>query len=101
MCGLCGMLGGEHWTEEAAGAGASAPRRAERLRRVGFANTVLVHYGLRLDDWQGSSYVLSSRTGRSEIVATLMDAWQAAERMLGRGCDPLEPALIERLEREA
>ncbi len=100
MCGLCGTLGGEHWTEERAGA-AAAPPRAVRLRRVALANAALAHYGLRLDDWQGASYVLSSRTGRSEVVASLADVWQAAERVLGRACDPLDPALIERLEREA
>ena len=106
MCGLCGVLGGgEHWTEVGSGA-ETAPvpplrRRAERLRRVGLANAVLAHYGLSLGDWQGASYVLSGRTGRTEIVGDLAHVWQTAERMLGRPCDPLDPALIERLEREA
>jgi len=44
--------------------------------------------------------VLSSRTGRSEIVDDLAHLWLAAERMLGHACDPLDPALIDKLERE-
>jgi len=104
MCGLCGMLGGEvHWTDGApsAGAGGTAAaqtRRAERLYRVALINAVFGHYGLALADWQGSSYLLSNRTGRTEIVGDLAQLWQAAERMLGRRCDPLDPTLVERLE---
>ncbi|MGO8917911.1 MAG: hypothetical protein ACLQJR_18575 [Stellaceae bacterium] len=106
MCGLCGVLGGgEHWTEVGAGAGNAQPvpprRRAERLRRVGLVNAVLAHYGLTLGDWQGASYVLSSRTGRTEIVGDLAQVWQTAAQMSGRPCDPLDPTLVERLEREA
>jgi hypothetical protein len=107
MCGLCGMLGGEvHWTDRAgsaderAGARVMTPR-AERFQRVALINAVLGHYGLALTDWQGSSYLLSNRTGRTEIVADLMQIWRAAEGMLGRPCDPLEPALVERLETRA
>jgi len=99
MCALCGVLGGaEHWTDGAAG-DRTLTRRAERLRRVGLANAVLAGYGLTLADWQGANYLLSSRTGRTEVVDDLMHVWQVAERMLGRTCDPLDPALLDRLER--
>jgi hypothetical protein len=100
MCGLCGLLGGDaHWAE---GAGWTAEtRRAERLRRVGLINAALGHYGLAVADWQGARYLLSSRTGRTEIVADLAELWRMAERMLGRGCDPLDPALVARLEKAA
>jgi|SRR5271163_735658 len=103
MCGLCGMLGGEvHWTDRAPPTGAAPQtRRAERLYRVALINAVLGHYGLAAADWQGSSYLLSSRTGRTEIVADLPQLWRAAEAMLGRRCDPLEPALVARLEAAA
>lgn len=101
MCGLCGVLGGgEHWTDGQA-IGGPATRRAERQRRVGLANAVLAHYGLQMADWQGAQYVLSNRTGRTEIVDNPTHLWQAAERLLGRPCDPLAPDLIDRLEREA
>jgi hypothetical protein len=97
MCGLCGLLGGDaHWAENAAWA---APgRRAGRLRRVQLINKVLGHYGLAATDWQGASYLLSSRTGRTEIVGDLAQLWQTAEQMLGRSCDPLDLALLARLE---
>jgi hypothetical protein len=103
MCGLCGMLGGEvHWLERrpaASGGDAAIPtHRAERLHRATLLNRVLQDYGLTLADWQGSSYMLSNRTGRTEIAANLMEIWKAAERMRGRRCDPLDPALLERLD---
>jgi hypothetical protein len=103
MCGLCGMLGGEvHWTDRAAPAGAAArPALAERLHRAALINRVLGHYGLAVADWQGASYLLSGRTGRTEIAADLPRLWQTAEAMLGRCCDPLEKALIARLEAAA
>jgi hypothetical protein len=99
MCGLCGMLGGEvHWSEGAPGRAVAQTRRAERLYRAALINAVLEYYGLTLADWQGSSYLLSNRTGRTEIVSDLAQLWQSAERMLGRRCDPLDPALVELLE---
>jgi hypothetical protein len=103
MCGLCGVFGAEgHWTDAARPASRSGggPRRQERLRRVGLANQVLKHYGLTLADWDGTCFVLRSRTGRSAIVQHLAAVWPEAERMAGRRCDPLDPALIAALERE-
>jgi hypothetical protein len=99
MCALCGVLGGpEHWTDAAAGAD-SAARRRERAARVALANRVLAQYAMRLDDWQGSAYMLSTATGKQEMVETLGHLWPAAERLSGRACDPLDPALLVRLER--
>jgi hypothetical protein len=106
MCGLCGVFGAEaHWTDAARADGPSAApaggtRRQERLHRVGLANKVLTHYGLTLADWAGACFVLRSRTGRSAIVQHLAAVWPVAERMAGRPCDPLNPALIAALERE-
>jgi hypothetical protein len=99
MCALCGVLGGPpHWTEPAAGA-APAARRRERAARVASANRVLAQFAMRLDDWQGSAYMLSTATGKCELVETLGHLWAAAERLSGRPCDPLDPALLARLER--
>jgi hypothetical protein len=98
MCALCGVLGGpEHWTETAGAA--PAARRRERAARVAVANRVLAHYAMRLDDWQASAYMLSTATGKRELVETLGHLWSAAERLGGRVCDPLDPALLARLER--
>jgi len=54
---------------------------------------------MALSDWQGSSFLLSTRTGKTEIIADLGHLWPAAERLSGRICDPLALPVIERLER--
>lgn len=107
MCSLCGVLGGaEHWSDAAARPGVFTrnveriDRRRERVNRVAAANRILAAYGLTLSDWQGSSFVLASKTGKSEVVEDLGHLWPAAERMIGRPCDPLDPALVARLESE-
>ena len=107
MCALCGVLGGvEHWTDAVARPGVftrntDAPsRRRERMNRVAAANRVLSCYRMNLADWQGSAFVLSTATGKTEIVDNLAHLWMAAERLLGRPCDPLDENLIARMERE-
>lgn len=106
MCGLCGVWGAEvHWTDAAARPEAfagrkSAPtRRQERARRIALANRILRHYALKLADFEGQSYVLRGATGRQELVPHLPLMWAAAERLAGRACDPLDPDLIQALER--
>jgi hypothetical protein len=104
MCALCGVLGGsDHWTEAAARPGVFTrgadplTRRRERARRVEIANRVLAHYGMSVADWQGSAFVLSTLTGKAEMVENLSHLWSVAERLGGRTCDPLDPALLARL----
>src|ERR1700694_2408115 len=104
MCALCGVLGGaEHWTDAVARPGVftrntdAASRRRERLNRVAAANRVLAYYRMNLADWQGSAFVLSTATGKTEIVDNLSHLWAAAERLLSRPCDPLDEELIARL----
>jgi hypothetical protein len=101
MCGLCGLLGGgDDWTAASAHPqvfGEGRTRRAERAERVRMANRVLSAFALRLDDWQGASFVLASATGKREIVDTLPDVWRAAAGMLGRPIDPLDRGLVERI----
>ncbi len=100
MCALCGALGGEdHWATRADASGQT--RRAQRLARVGAANVVLRAFALRLDDWQGTAFVLSSATGRREIVDSLPHVWEMAARMLGRPIDPLDPLLATRMAERA
>jgi hypothetical protein len=105
MCALCGVLGGGgHWTDAAARPGIftrnvdALQRRRERINRVASARTVLSFYGLTLTDWQASSFLLSTRTGKTEIVDDLAHLWAAVEKLTGRPCDPLDPKLLERLE---
>jgi len=101
MCSLCGVLGGRgHWTESASTPEAFASRldastrRRERQQRTAIANRVLAHYGLALKDWSGSSYILSTRTGRTDIVDNLSEMWIAAEALTRGECDPLDESLL-------
>jgi hypothetical protein len=89
MCGMCGLLGGgNHWSN------ATIPRdganvRRQRYMQVALANRVLAGFRLRLDDFHGQSFVLSSPTGASELVADFAQVWKVAESMLGYPLDPL------------
>src|SRR5262249_19504149 len=101
MCALCGVLGTEdYWTDGPAPyfTREQTTHRARRLARVGAANLVLTQFGLTLRDWEGAKYQLSSRTGRTEIVDNLGQVWHAAERILGRACDPLDLSVIARMK---
>jgi hypothetical protein len=106
MCILCGeFLIQIHWTEKRAEDKARASidagakdenrrnRRRERARRVAVTNEVLRYYGLKINDWSGTKYVLRDGKGRSELVQDLGSLWPAAQRLTGRPLDPLDPAL--------
>ena len=96
MCGLCGMFGvAEHWTEQSGAE--NQQRRVDRQHRVRIANAVLELFGLRCADWQ-NRFTLASRTGRSMVVDNLGALWPAAEKLAGRTIDPLDPAVIAKVE---
>lgn len=108
MCSLCGILGGnEHWADAVARPGVytraanGIDRRRERARRVVIANRILGHFALTISDWQGTKYLLSTRTGKTEIIDDLGHLWPAAERLAGRPIDPLDSLLISRMEAES
>ena len=84
------MLLTDHWAEDGGG------RRA-RVFRVALLNRVLAHFGLRLTDWSGRTYVLRDAKGRAAVVSDLGSLWAEAERLAGRPLDPLDPALVESL----
>jgi hypothetical protein len=105
MCALCGVLGGsDHWADAAARPGVFTrvadplERRRERARRVAATNRILAHYAMNLADWQGSAFVLTTATGKTEMVDNLSHLWSVAERLSGRALDPLDPALLSRLD---
>jgi hypothetical protein len=105
VCSLCGVLGStEHWADAVARDAVYSrnadpvARRRERARRVRIANLVLAQFGMSVADWQGTAFLLSTRTGKTEIIADLGHLWPAAERLSGRLCDPLARPLIEHLE---
>lgn len=78
-------------------------RRGQRLRdrdrRARMASTALEAWGLSLQDWEGSSYILRDRKGNSAVVPDLAQVWQAAEVMTGAPLDPLDPELLAALRR--
>ena len=96
-----------HWTDRhvadrarASGPGADPgeyhrDRKRDRLHRVSLTNEVLRHYSLRVEDWNGSKYVLRNGKGGAEMIQDLGALWPAAEKLAGRTLDPLDPALQE------
>ena len=101
MCGLCGVLGaGEHWTDSDDALkkreGAET-RRRERAHQVALTNRILSHYGLKMADWQGAAFVVSNRTGASEVIDHFAALWPTAEKMIKRPLDPLDPTIIAAL----
>jgi hypothetical protein len=103
MCGLCGVFLGEaHWTDApvSASGGGVRTRRHERLHRVALTNRILKLYGMKLSDWQGSSYLLSGQTGQTAIVPSVAAVWPEADRLRKQAIDPLDPRLIAALEQD-
>jgi hypothetical protein len=100
---LCGILDhADHWTSGPAGADdASAARpAADRQMRALAANDILSLFGLKLDSWAGR-YTLRSRTGKMAVVDNLGSIWVEAEKLTGRPCDPLDPAVLAKLEAQS
>ena len=108
MCSLCGILGVEdHWTDAVPRPDVftrndqAHRRRLERAERIAVANLVLRARSLSLSDWQGSSYVLSTATGNTEVVESLAHLWPTAERLSGSDFDPLDPDLMRIVSEKA
>jgi hypothetical protein len=106
MCVLCGEFVMQvHWTERkhddrssiVVGDDKLRERQRDRFHRTRLTNQILKHYGLQVNDWSGSKYVLSDRKGSSVVVHDLGGLWPAAEKLLRRPLDPLDPSLIDSL----
>jgi hypothetical protein len=92
MCALCGLLGSEaDWSSSIT---STLPARQQRYLRIAQANKILSFYRLKLEDFQGVSYVVSSPTGRRELVSDFGQVWVTAEAIAGRNLDPLDPDLL-------
>jgi hypothetical protein len=90
MCALCNVLMSSHWAEQ-------GDSRRARVLRTRLLRRVLAHFGLQLDEWAGSVYVLSDRKGNSTVVQDIGTLWVSAQALAGRPLDPLDPALLESL----
>jgi hypothetical protein len=105
MCTLCSQLLNEiHWSDRQLNpelvtrGAAETSRRQDRYRRIRLVGEVLTHYRLDVaDDWGSTNYVIGNRKGKRQVVTSLAELWQAAERMAGRRLDPLDDALLEHL----
>ncbi|MBW3097809.1 hypothetical protein [Pseudohoeflea coraliihabitans] len=103
MCGLCGLLGTVHWTETSAhpnaftGAGRRTIR-AERLHRAALVNQALAAARLKLSDFQATSYIVRSPTGKQAIVDDLQSVWSAVDQLRGAPIDVLDEAWIAQIE---
>ena len=114
MCVLCSQLWvDDHWSDAAAASRGEAndlvvlethanlrgQRLRDRAERARLFNLVLAERGLTLQDWEGSSYILRDRKGRSAVVPDLARVWDEVERMLGDALDPLDPELLGALRK--
>jgi hypothetical protein len=103
MCAFCGGLTREgHWTDRLEssepGAESAAAWRRSRQAQVALVNRVLRRWSLEVRDWSAHVFVVSDRTGQSEVVPHLAAVWSAADRLGRCRCDPLDPALLAGLE---
>jgi hypothetical protein len=108
MCALCGVLGGRgEWSDTATAPAAFVARQrhqtrlGERQTRCRLLNAVLRRHGVTVKDWSGTAYLLTSRTGRTEMVKTVGEIWPAAERIAGGTCDPLDEGYLNALATRA
>ncbi len=99
MCGLCGLLGITHWTEMSAHPDTFTGSRrrtirSERLNRMAVVNRALAPFRITVADFQATAYVVSTATGKKEIVDDIQAVWGAVERLRGAPADPCDPAWL-------
>lgn len=99
MCILCyGLTGEEHWSDAPVGAEASTSVRA---RRRALLTKIMSAHGLDYsDDPTGVTSLISDRKGKVQVARSLGEVWAAAEQLAKRPLDPLEPAVLARLDPE-
>ncbi|GAA7252559.1 hypothetical protein ID0475_00460 [Helicobacter pylori] len=114
MCVLCGeLISSFHWTDENYGSDSyeidenlrepnalisanenARERKRARLKRVGLLNQILAFYGLKINDWQGTKFVLCDQKGQSVIVNDLGDLWGKAQNLAKKKMDALDSNLL-------
>ncbi len=113
MCVLCGeLISSFHWTDRTYGSGSyenenlkgqnvlisanenARERKRARLKRVRLLNQILAFYGLKINDWQGTKFVLCDKKGQSVIVNDLGDLWDKAQKLAKKEMDALDSHLL-------
>ncbi|QDY58139.1 hypothetical protein CV726_06045 [Helicobacter pylori] len=114
MCVLCGeLISSFHWSDENYGSDSyeidenlkepnalisanenAKERKRARLKRVGLLNQILAFYGLKINDWQGTKFVLCDKKGQSVIVNDLGDLWDKAQNLAKKEMDALDSHLL-------
>ncbi|MEJ8612094.1 hypothetical protein MMN28_02675 [Helicobacter pylori] len=114
MCVLCGeLISSFHWSDENYGSDSyeidenlrepnvlistnenARERKRARLKRVGLLNQILAFYGLKINDWQGTKFVLCDKKGQSVIVNDLGDLWGKAQKLAKKEMDALDSNLL-------
>ncbi|WP_367703770.1 hypothetical protein [Helicobacter pylori] len=114
MCVLCGeLISSFHWSDENYGSdsyeigeGLKEPnalisanenareRKRARLKRVRLLNQILAFYGLKINDWQGTKFVLCDKKGQSVIVNDLGDLWGKVQNLAKKEMDALDSHLL-------
>ncbi|PDW12289.1 hypothetical protein BB390_07735 [Helicobacter pylori] len=114
MCVLCGeLISSFHWSDENYGSDSyeidenlkdpnalisanenARERKRARLKRVGLLNQILAFYGLKINDWQGTKFVLHDKKGQSVIVNDLGDLWDKAQNLAKKKMDALDSNLL-------
>ncbi|QQW74583.1 hypothetical protein [Helicobacter pylori] len=120
MCVLCGeLISSFHWSDENYGSDSyeidenlkepnalisanenARERKRARLKRVGLLNQILAFYGLKINDWQGTKFVLCDKKGQSVIVNDLGDLWGKAQKLAKKEMDVLDSNLLAFLNQQ-
>ncbi|WQZ87787.1 hypothetical protein KVM84_01490 [Helicobacter pylori] len=114
MCVLCGeLISSFHWTDRTYGTDSyeidenlrkpnalistnenARERKRARLKRVGLLNQILAFYGLKINDWQGTKFVLCDKKGQSVMVNDLGDLWDKVQNLAKKKMDALDSNLL-------
>ncbi len=114
MCVLCGeLISSFHWTDRTYGSDSygidenlkgqnalisanenARERKRARLKRVRLLNQILAFYGLKINDWQGTKFVLHDKKGQSVMVNDLGDLWDKAQNLAKKKMDVLDSHLL-------
>src|SRR3989442_16035641 len=105
MCTLCGGVEqARHWMDRLEGTASSeaeepAAWRQGRQLQIALANRILSQHGLAVRDWDAHTFVLSNRTGQSELVSRLAGGGGTPPGFRRRRCGAPKPGPLSPLGR--